>query len=148
MTLRREDVQRILHFYGLSERGSNWVSSAAIDALCALPCQPPPPSREELEKIIRKHEEPLHQMTGLTEKVTLSLKDGLVNDLLSWASGQSEHVWCEHIQQATAWPAHPTNEGQRRWYLVGKTDQTRCFADDFMVCPICAAPRPTQAPDA
>lgn len=112
---------------------SRWRNNVhvTVDALCAL-MERPAPSREGLERIFRRHEEPLQQLTGITQKVTLSLNGELINDLLAWAQGgEASTRWCDHMTR-----------DRDRWICADTGDGTT-VTDLWTCCPICQTKRPT-----
>lgn len=95
-----------------------------IDELCALR---PAPSREALWAILRTRD-----MYVGHEK--------LVEELMAWATGQPQRVWCPHYR----WEPHPnTATGLGQWV---STEDPRWVANvHFKFCPLCGTEKPPDA---
>lgn len=96
---------------------------ALLNDLCAL--FPTPPSRSDLEAILRKH-----------LSANLSYYDAVhqpfIEALMAWASPAPESLHCEHVYYNKGWwLKHPTHQRSVEFPKVWTT------------CPICAAPSPT-----
>lgn len=92
---------------------------------CECACYPQP-SREALEKILFPHAEP--QVPSLAE-------NWLIDKVMAWATGQWKRVWCKHLM----WNSTS--------YWMGELESENGVMrvpDEWMVCPLCAAPRPNE----
>ena len=82
----------------------------------------PQPSKEALERLFSRHDKKYDSR----EEWLSAIQDSL----MTWATGQRERVWCEHI----IW-------SQGSWLFCQAVD-SRLPQGNWEVCPICAAPRP------
>jgi len=84
----------------------------------------------------------------LTEPIpgrTQTWFDKLLDDLMTWATGQTERRWCEHCQWSNI---HSRWEFSEAWMRQECPDPTWGFtrvSELWRQCPICAAPRPEDA---
>ena len=107
------------------------------DVLDALVAMWPQPSREGLEKLLAPFQwyVPCHCPTPPCTCGTHELdKDGMVDRLLAWATGEPRRGWCEH------WSYRP--ELPHRWYRTEGSQKMMVPLTEMNFCHVCAAPRP------
>jgi len=71
---------------------------------------------------------------------SIRIQEEFLNDLMTWAQGEPERVWCEHIRLET--------DGIRGcWYFAPSTSESAGMMqlpDTWTICPICGVKRPTE----
>ena len=94
---------------------------------------PPQPSREALEKIFIRH---AHRYPS-----SIEWENAIKTDLMAWATGQRERVWCEHI----LWKDYRKTDSYEGWIFTASINGSSKLPLSWVICPLCAAPRPEDA---
>lgn len=136
MSELREQIIDILVENGYTQRpegpgGQVPSYYAVIDQLIALY---PKPDWEGLEKIINYIKE--HHHSHCNRFCNSGHWAIVTNDLLTWAEGKKEKVWCEHISK------HFKDDN---WYSYLKQGSWSSIEPEWDICPVknCHKPRPT-----
>ena len=87
----------------------------------------------------------------LTEPIpgrTQTWFDKLLDDLMAWATSQWERVWCEHCIWDTEGDFKTTSDPRYHvphWCFKEPGMKPTPIRNEWVACPLCAAPRPEDA---
>ncbi len=119
--------------WSVTPKRDQQMREALLDDLCKLW---PEPSRKSASDLV---------LRTIGERET-SFRDDWIEKVIdlwmAWATAPREEKWCAHIKwDSEMCPKSPS------WFLRdGNGEVGTPVMDDWTICPVCAAPRPTNVP--